>query len=578
MAKSVQSPADDAAPVEYAAQVAIIGSGPVGMTLALDLAGRGVEVLLVEKRAETDPPAGRCNHISARSLEIFRRLGLAAEIRQAGLAADYPHDVAYVTAMTGHELTRIRIPSRADRFSDGDYADSGWPTTEPPHRCNQIYFDPILRRHVREHPGITTLYDTEILAVSEGEDHALAVGRTLTDKREVAIRCDYIVGCDGGSSLVRKAIGASLQGDGLISQTRSVMVRAPDLRDRMRVDPAWMTWFVGNPIFGCLIALNGTDLWTFLLWLPEGVEDFEQLDPHQAIRQAFGAELDFSILTIDDWYGRRMVADRFRKGRMLICGDAAHIWIPFAGYGMNAGIADAATLAWQLAAVVNGWGDPALLDAYEAERQPVTEQVSNQAMSLALSNLDMDLAARQGDALLDEGPAGAAARRRTGDMLYRANLGQFACLGLNFGTYYQNSPVIAHEAEPAPTYDLETYTPSTVPGCRTPHFWLDAETSLYDRLGDGYTLLRFDPSVDVTALLEAAKARGVPLALLDIDVVERPAGYTTALALSRSDQHIAWRGNFVPDDPVALVDKLRGVGAGQTEKAAIPEVAAASGR
>lgn len=562
----------------YRAQAAIVGAGPVGMTLALDLAERGVSVLLIEKRAEFDQPAGRCNHISARSLEVFRRLGLAGEVRNAGLTSDYPHDVAYVTSMVGRELTRISIPSREARLSAGDYADSGWPTAEPPHRCNQIYFDPILRHRVGEHAGIQTLYETEILEVSDEGDRAVATGRTRAGECEVEIRCDYIVGCDGGSSLVRKAIGANFKGDGHISQTRSVTVRAPDLLARADIDPAWMTWFVGNPIFGCLIALNGTDLWTFLLWLPEGVENFEDLDVHAAIRQAFGADLDLSILSIDDWYGRRLVADRFHKGRLLICGDAAHIWIPFAGYGMNAGIADAATLAWQLAAVVNGWGNPALLDAYEAERQPVTEQVSNQAMSLALSNLQMDLVGRQVDVLLDTGPTGAAARQQAGEALYRTNLGQFACIGLNFGTHYDSSPIIVHDGEAAPAYDLETYVPSTVPGCRTPHFWPDAETSLYDRLSDGYTLLRFDNSVDVTALVDAAHAKGVPFTLLDIHDVELPPGYTTALVLSRSDQHVAWRGDGLPDDPAELIDKLRGVGVGEATAKAIRKVAETSER
>ncbi|MCA9790628.1 MAG: FAD-dependent monooxygenase, partial [Candidatus Eremiobacteraeota bacterium] len=257
------------------------------------------------------------------------------------------------------------------------------------------YFDPILRRRVREMPGVTILYDTEITGVSDEGDHTLAHGIDLERGGKVTIKCDYLVGCDGGNSLVRKAMGTEFVGDGLISQTRSVFIRSCELREKANVDRAWMTWFVGNPTYGCLISLNGEDHWVFLLWLPEGVSDFEALDPRKAIRNAFGKDFDFTIEKVDDWYGRRLVADHFHKGRLLLCGDASHIWIPFAGYGMNAGVADAATLGWQLAAVINGWGGPSMLDAYQAERQPVTHQVSQQAMSLALSNLNMEHAGKQ---------------------------------------------------------------------------------------------------------------------------------------------------------------------------------------
>lgn len=545
----------------FEGQVGIVGAGPVGITLAIDLALRGVQVILIEKSSEDAEPAGRCNHISARSLEMWRRLGVASKVRKAGLPDDFPHDASYVTSMVGRELTRIKLPSRNDRFSKDDFADSGWPTPEPPHRCNQIYFDPILRRRVREMPGVTILYDTEITGVSDEGDHTLAHGIDLERGGKVTIKCDYLVGCDGGNSLVRKAMGTEFVGDGLISQTRSVFIRSCELREKANVDRAWMTWFVGNPTYGCLISLNGEDHWVFLLWLPEGVSDFEALDPRKAIRNAFGKDFDFTIEKVDDWYGRRLVADHFHKGRLLLCGDASHIWIPFAGYGMNAGVADAATLGWQLAAVINGWGGPSMLDAYQAERQPVTHQVSQQAMSLALSNLNMEHAGKQVDVLNEDSKAGEKAREKIGRELYETNFGQFACIGLNFGTYYESSPIIAHEAQPAPTYTLETYTPSTIPGCRTPHFWLESGESVYDRLGDGYTVLRFDPAVDVGDLVSAARDRGVPIEVLDVGNADVPPCYDTALVISRPDQHVAWRGNTVPERPAELIDLLRGAAA-----------------
>ncbi len=163
--------------------VVVVGAGPVGMTLALDLASRGVDVTVIEQRTQDALPRQRCNHISARTLEIFRRLGVADEIRDTGLPADYPQDVAYVTALTGHELSRIRIPARADRFGSIGYADSGWPTAEPPHRCNQMYFEPILQHHMLASPHIRVFYGTEVIEVDQNEGRATALASILEKRR-----------------------------------------------------------------------------------------------------------------------------------------------------------------------------------------------------------------------------------------------------------------------------------------------------------------------------------------------------------------------------------------------------------
>lgn len=538
--------------------ILIVGAGPVGMTLALDLASRGVKSIVLEKRALDAQPRQRCNHISARTMEIFRRLGVASEIRDAGLPADYPHDVAYVTALTGHELTRIRIPARADRFAGAGYADSSWPTPEPPHRCNQMYFEPILQHHMLASPLITAFHDTEMTEFGQDDAGVTVRARAGEMGETLLFKAEYLVGCDGGQSVVRKAIGAGFEGVSTVSRTRSVLVRAPDLLKTLRNKPAWMTWFVNPDVFGCVVAMNGVDLWAFHFWLPPGAPNFDAVDPGTAIRAAMGENLDYEIISIDDWYGRRLVASKFRDRRVFIAGDAAHIWVPFAGYGMNAGIADAMNLSWQLAGVINGWADPGVLRGYEAERHPVTDQVSRQVMALALKNLDTDLVKNPSATLVAEGPAGDAMRIEAGRYLHDANLGQFACLGLNFGTYYEASPIIAYDGGAAPGYDLLTYVPSTAPGCRTPHIWLGDGTSLYDVLGPEFTLLRFDLDVDLSGLKEAAERRGVPLRTLDLPGGDKRDIYGCKLVLSRPDQHVAWRGDAQPENPSELVDLVRG--------------------
>lgn len=262
------------------------------------------------------------------------------------------------------------------------------------------------------------------------------------------------------------------------------------------------------------------------------------------------------MLGQEDWTGRRMIADRFRDRRVFLCGDAAHIWVPFAGYGMNAGIADAMNLSWMLAAVIRGWADPALLDAYEIERQPITEQVSRYAMNTSVARASHRAAIPNN--IEREGPEGDAARSRVGREAYEINVGQFCCGGLNFGYFYEASPIIAYDGEVAPAYTLYDFTQSTVPGCRTPHLRLRDGRSLYDILGSDFALLRFDPKVEVSALVGAATHRGVPMAVVDVDTDEAAALYPCKLLLSRPDQHVAWRDNKSPENPMTLIDRIRG--------------------
>ena len=540
--------------------VLVIGAGPVGLTLAMDLARRGVSVLVVEIRHRGEPPNVKCNHVSARSMEIFRRLGVAEALRNTGLPADYPNDVAYRTTVTGAELSRIPIPARQDRFTARGGPDTDWPTAEPPHRINQIFLEPVLFAHAHAMPGVRIRNRTRIDAVSQDEGHAFATGIDLDSGAPVRIRCDYLVGCDGGRSLVRGAIGASLQGTAVVGRVQSTYFRAPALLGLLQHKPAWATFALNPRRCGNVYAIDGRETWLLHNYLNADETEFDSVDRDWAIRTILGVGPDFryEVLTKEDWVGRRLVADRFRDRRVFICGDAAHLWVPMAGYGMYAGIADAMNLSWQLAARVKGWGAEAVLNGYETERQPITEQVSQFAMNHALALQKQ----REGvpENIEAQDAAGALARARAGQALYELNVNQYCCGGLNFGYFYDRSPLIAYDGEPAPAYSMAGFTPSTVPGCRTPHLWLDDGRSLYDALGDDYTLLRLDPGLDTSALELAARQRGVPLAVLDIDTPAAHALYPQRLVLSRPDQHVAWRGDALPADPLALVDRIRGAG------------------
>ena len=548
---------------ELQADVLVVGAGPVGLTLAMDLVARGASVVIAEIRRYAEPPSVKCNHVSARTMERFRKLGVAHKLRDAGLPPDYPNDVVFRTSVCGDELTRIPIPSRQDRYTSTQGPDTDWPTPEPPHRINQIYLEPILLEHTAALPGVTLLNRTQFLAFSQDDEGVLATLRGLDTEEEIRVRCQYLVGCDGGSSAVRKQIGAALEGTPVIQRVQSTFIRAPRLAGLMTRPPAWCCYSVNPRRCGTVFAIDGHSNWLVHNHLHPHEETFDAVDRDWSIRQILGVDetFEYEVISKEDWVGRRLVADRFRDRRVFIAGDAAHLWVPYAGYGMNAGIADALNLSWVLGARLQGWGDEAILDAYEAERLPITNQVSHFAMDHAQKMIRARGAVPPD--IEAPGPEGDAVRARVGAQAYELNVQQFCCAGLNFGYFYQGSPIILDDGEAPPAYTMGGFTASTVPGCRAPHFWLPDGRSLYDAFGQGYTLLRFDGSVDVEALVAGARARRMPLTVLDVPPgAQVPPAYRHKLVLCRDDQHVAWRGDAVPRSVDTLVDALRGGGRG----------------
>jgi len=539
-------------------QVLIVGAGPVGLTAAMDLASRGIDVVVAEIRRAGEPPNVKCNHVSARSMEVFRRLGIVSEVRQGGLPADFPNDCAYRTAVVGRELARIPIPCRAERYTATDGPDTDWPTPEPPHRINQIYLEPILFACAEARRGIRILNRVQVAHFDQRQDGVIAHARNLDTNQDITIAADYLIGCDGGRSSVRRLIGARLAGTEVVQRVQSTYIRAPALKDLITQKPAWMTMSLNPRRCGTTVSIDGRDNWLIHNHLaPEEVE-FDSVDRDWALRTILGVDdaFQYEIISKEDWVGRRLVADRFRDRRAFICGDAAHLWIPYAGYGMNAGIADAVDLCWMLAGVLQGWAAPALLDAYEAERQPITEQVSHFAMNHALAVMGQRRAV-PAEVEID-GPAGDAVRSKVGQAAYDLNVQQYCCAGLNFGYYYDRSPIIAYDGEAPPPYSMGSFTASTVPGARAPHLWLADGRSLLDALGPAYTLVRFDRAVDAAPLVDAAARSGVPLTLLDVDRTQADYGFAECLLMVRPDSHIAWRGQAAPREPDRLFERLRG--------------------
>ncbi|MFL2781865.1 MAG: FAD-dependent oxidoreductase [Rhodospirillales bacterium] len=543
---------------EVDVSVLVVGAGPVGLSLAMDLAWRGIDVVVAEIRERGAEPEAKCNHVSSRTMEIFRRLGLAGKIRNAGLPADHANDVSYRTSFIGTELSRILIPCRRDRFDATDGPDTNWPTAEPPHRINQIYLEPIMFDHAAQMQNLTFLNRTSFESFDQTDDQVISIATDLDNGQSIRINSKYVVGADSGRSKIRGMIGAKFEGDAIIQRVQSTFIRAPSLMDLQKAEPAWATFTLNPRRSGNVYAIDGIEKFIVHNYLLDTENDFDEVDRDWSIRTILGVNggFEYEIIKNMDWNAHRFVADKFRDRRVFICGDAAHIWVPYAGYGMNAGIADAVGLSWLMAAELNGWGAPNILDGYERERLPITQQVSYFVMDHAEA-----MAGQRGevpDNIEALGPEGDALRKVIGKKAYDLNVQQYCCGGLNYGYFYNDSPLIIQDGKEPPPYSMSDFTPSTVPGCRTPHYMIDNGRSLYDAMGPEYTLLRTDPEINIDPLILAAGDKGVPLCILDISGQEVKALYDRKLILSRPDQHIAWRGDEIPENPIALIDIIRG--------------------
>lgn len=544
--------------------VAIVGGGPVGVMLALFLDRHGVaSVVFDTKEGAHDEPRG--NTHNARTMEHYRRLGISAQIRRLGLPADQPADIAYFTRYAGRELSRLPLASRSGQMRQTATSPATDQTPEPVHRANQMYVEEFLYEHARTRPNITMRLGRRITGLEQDAAH-VTLRAEGDDGAAEHWTAGFAVGCDGGQSFVRRALGVRYEGaGGLDQEVLGRRATAAHLRlstfhqDVMTGRRAWSYWSLNSELVMNLIALNGRDEF-FLL---TSSVDPDTADPGRIadlVRRAAGVPLPVEVLSQRPWTpGVALVAQRFTVGRVLLAGDAAHLFTPNGGFGMNTGVDDAANLAWKLAAVLGGWGGPRLLTTYEAERAPIARRNTTAAREL---NAGLGAVERP-DTLEEDGPRGDEARALTGDLL-RCYGERTHSLGVQLGARYDGSPIVIPDGEP-PADSWGMYTPSSVPGGRAPHLWLDEwhgqGGSLFDRLGPGFTLLRLGGHAPASKPLEAAaQAHGMPLAVLDIDHADARDLYERDLVLIRPDQHVAWRGDRLPADPDELVTRTTGSG------------------
>ena len=502
--------------------VLIAGGGPAGLAAAAELAHRGVDCVVIEPRTKVSHRRPRAKTTSVRTMEQLRRWGLADELRAAApLSVAWSQRVMFCQSLSGKCVTTFDGAFGLTTERDDRFAEAGQQVPQP-------VVEEVLRAHAARSPHVHLRLGQTVTGLSQGDDHVMVTVRDQAGAN-YQVRAEYVLGADGAAGVTRDAIGAEYIGRSDPRPNFNVVFRAPGLDTDL--GPAVQYWVLDAAVPGVIGRLDLSGLWWAIL---PGIEpDYGSAHAAELITGLVGRPVEHELLASDPWTARMLVADKFCAGRVFLVGESAHVNPPWGGHGFNTSVGDSVNIAWKVAAVLQGWAPERLLASYEPERRDVVEQTVASAGS-HLRNLAGDLAQ-------DE------------EAIRRLKSPEFFSLGLVLGYSYAGSPIIQPSAagsagEPTGPADVRSYVPSSEPGARLPHWWLPDGSSLYDHLGQGFTLLcpegrRSEPGA--AALAERAASGRIPL-----EIVGAPAAYPWAheFLLVRPDQHIAWRAG----DPAGI--------------------------
>jgi 2-polyprenyl-6-methoxyphenol hydroxylase-like FAD-dependent oxidoreductase len=531
-------------------EVLIVGAGPTGLTLAIDLGLRGVRAMIVEQKEAPAflPKMERCN---ARTMEIYRRMGIAERVRAAGLPAQCPMDVFIVLSLIEPPLVHLPYPSVAQAKAEIAASRDATLPLEPYQLISQYTLEPLLKSIAEELPSVSVRYGCEFLSFAQDRASVKAKVKSI-DGTTSQVDALHLVGCDGGSSLVRKQLGIALRGDGNIMALRQALYRCDELYQRIPIGKG-RHYHVADDRATQLIVQDSTRHFTLHSIVERDCEMAAKFE------QTIAMPLAYEMLYVGEWKQNLLLADHYGGGRVFLAGDAVHLVIPTGGLGMNSGVGDAIDLSWKLAAVLQGWGGPGLLPSYEVERRQVGERNVAASRHATLGRRKWRAAYRPN--IADNTPQGAATRANLARIADVEQRKSNEMIGAELGYRYVGSPILASEPGEGPAPDFMHYVPTTWPGARLPHVWLSDGRAMADRIGygHGYSLLRLGGArADATALAHAFAAIGAPLQVLDIADESARDLYGYDLLLLRPDLHVVWRGHAAPQEP----DKLAALATG----------------
>ncbi|KAK5162731.1 uncharacterized protein LTR77_011214 [Saxophila tyrrhenica] len=543
--------------------VAIAGGGPVGLILARVLATYGVNSVLFERNPSTTTWP-KMDLTNARSMELFHRIGLAEDLRRQGVPSDIDQDVLMSTGLgRDHLLAKWDLPSvdkfrqRVQQWNDGTQPHEPW------QRISQAIFEKWLKCICDKDPLIDLRYGWKVESVQEDSDRVTTTVVEPGGTKRV-FTSQYLVGCDGGSSRVRKSLGISIDGGPIPVRAILVHFKSRDLRRLHKHGRFWHIFFTdpSGGLGGAIIAQDEVDTWTVHLFVPiDSTEDPDLLTSEEVVYRVMGGMYDPYLITIDEilvrstWRPVIAVTDDWSgpHHRAFLAGDSAHQNIPTGGYGMNMGIADAFDLGWKLAAVINGSGGTSLLESYQIERKPVASRnVAHSGVHFQVhAGLKDILASGNADPRrVDCDTMEAHQLRSQIQQYYQQHDGENKDFGIEMGYRYRSRIVVPDDIDGIePDWTPSAYTPTTWPGSRPPHLFLSDGSAIFDHFGMDWTLLCFgDSDCGQELLVQEAKNMTIPLRTVHL-AHERLAKklYERSLVLIRPDQHVAWRSDELKD-------------------------------
>jgi 2-polyprenyl-6-methoxyphenol hydroxylase-like FAD-dependent oxidoreductase len=531
--------------------VLIVGAGPVGLTLAIALGRRGIDCVIAEQKDRPAhlPKMERCN---ARTMEHFRRLGIADRVRAAGLPSHVPMDVYVTTSIAAEPILHLPYPSPDEARKLAAQCNDASMPLESQQLVSQYSLEPVLREVAESLPSVSVRYSCEVTSIEQDGSGVTAV---LSTAGEIdVLRAHYLVGCDGGASTIRPAMGFKLEGQGDIAKLRQVFFRSNDLVERIPRAGKARHFYIADEdprMIGTAIVVQSDQRhFTLHTSLPEDT-DFVPV-----IQRAVGMPVDVEVLAVNSWTLHLLLANRYRDRRVLLAGDAAHLVIPQGGLGMNTGIGDAMDLEWKLAGTIQGWGGPGLLDSYEVERRQVGARNLKASEYAARGTATWREASNS--SINDDTDAGREVRARVRELADIHQRKGHEMLGIECGYRYLDSPIVSYGDDRDDGFSY-SYAPRFDPGYRLPHVWLADGASLHDHLGRGFSLLKLGSRrLDTRDLEEAFSRNGVPLKVVEVDEERLLEIYGNNLFILRPDLHIAWSSTKPPADADALVASLAG--------------------
>jgi 2-polyprenyl-6-methoxyphenol hydroxylase-like FAD-dependent oxidoreductase len=533
--------------------VLIAGGGPVGMTLAKALATFGIECMIVEKNSTTTRHP-KMDITNSRSMELFRKLGLANLLREVAVPPTGNFDVSWITSLSGHELHRFRYPSVNDAMKIIRERNDGTQPVEPPMRVSQVAIEPVLKRAIDAEPGVDVRFGVAFEDLHAGPDAVVGLLKHMETGRIEPVKCLYLIACDGGASQVRTIMDIRYDGAPRVAQLYMVHFRS-EARELLQ---PWGTAWHYQTGRATMIAQNDKDIWTIHTFLPLDAQ-LDQIDPSDLVTNFAGRSFDFETMVANPWNPHLLVSESYSEGRVFIAGDAAHQFIPTGGYGMNTGIGDAFDLGWKLAATLKGYAGPKLLESYDRERRYVGLRNCRAAQSHLGVRLQIAQIYDKVWNATDE--QGAAVRAQAAAKIKALGNEENESYGIEMGYSYTDSPVINVEPQSAAPQNILKYEPSTLPGSRLPNVYLSDGSALHDKLGRWFSLIVFDGS-PVDSMVAAAARWDIPLEIVRITDPHIAKIYEVPLILVRPDQHICWRGNALKDAAQAEGLLMRSLGWG----------------